>query len=207
MKSISPLCSTLQLLAFHTTPACPDPSPPPTLDHSSRPKNLPLAGHKAVRHTTCFKWPGHPPSDSQPVTWRGRRPEGHRCQVFRLRTTVYLPCKVTRTLLGDRGKAGCLQASPPSHAGTRPVTWSSSPEWAAGVPLLQPATAPPRSARAQSLYGHQKTHRVCNARKRDASCFLARPPPPVPPACPKQVCFSSLATEATPRGKPRMQRQ
>lgn len=171
------------------------PRPPWT---TSRPKNLPLAGHKAVRHTTCFKWPGHPPSDSQPVTWRGRRPEGHRCQVFRLRTTVYLPCKVTRTLLGDRGKAGCLQASPPSHAGTRPVTWSSSPEWAAGVPLLQPATAPPRSARAQSLYGHQKTHRVCNARKRDASCFLARPPPCHPPAPNKSA--SPLSQRRPPRG-------
>lgn len=92
----------------------------------------------------------------------------------------------------------CLtRPHPPCHR-------SSSPEWAAGVPLLLPATAPPRSARAQALHGHQKTHRVCNARKRNASCFLARPL--VPPACPKQVSLSPRRA-GHPRGEPRMQIQ
>lgn len=45
--------------------------------------------------------------------------------MFRLGTTVYLPCKVTGALLCQWGKAGNLQASPPSHAHTRPVTGPS----------------------------------------------------------------------------------
>lgn len=74
-----------------------------------------------------------------------------------------------------RWGAGGLRASPPSHTHTRPVTWASSPEWAAGVPLLLPATAPPRSVGAQLLHEHQKRHRVFNARKRNASCFPTVP--------------------------------
>lgn len=72
--------------------------------------------------------------------------------------------------------AGGLRASPPLHPRSRPVTCPSSPEWAAGVPLPPPATAPPRSARARSLHQHQKTHRVFNARKKNASCFPIVPP-------------------------------
>lgn len=57
--------------------------------------------------------------------------------------------------------------SPAAALSPRP----SSPEWAAGVPLPPPATAPPRSAWARSLHQHQKTYRGFNARKRNASCF------------------------------------
>lgn len=94
---------------------------------------------------------------------------GHRCQVFGLGPTVYLPGKVARAPvpLGGPAAPGPLlprSPEPPCHL-------ASSPEWAAGVPLPLPATAPPRSARARSLHQHQKTHRVFKARKRNASCF------------------------------------
>jgi hypothetical protein len=80
-----------------------------------------------------------------------------------------------------------------------PVTWSSSPEWAAGVPLLLLATAPPRSARAQSLHRHQKIHSVVNARRRRASCFPRRSPQCHPPA-PKASPLPSRRAEA-PAGR------
>lgn len=97
---------------------------------------------------------------------------GHRGQVFRLGPTVYLSCKVARAP-ARRGGRG-LGASPPPPAPLPAAALSprpSSPEWAAGVPLPPPATAPPRSAWARSLHQHQKTHRGFNARKRNASCF------------------------------------
>lgn len=168
MKSIFPLCSTLQPLAIHTTPACLETAvetqkrvlrPPwPT----NEPRKSPLARRKAVRHTTLLRWPGHPPSELGAALTHtlshgaGARLKSHRCQVFRLGTTVYLPCKVTRALRchGGEGRqppglSSLTRPHPPCHR-------SSSPEWAAGVPLLLPATAPPRSARAQTLHGHQK---------------------------------------------------
>lgn len=165
---------------------------------TSRPKNLPPAGHKAVRHPTCFKWPGHPPSDSQPVTWRGRRPKGHRCQVFRLRTTVYLPCKVTRTLLGDGGRP----------AASRPLLpRTPAPALSPGPPHLSGQQEFPFFSLPQLHHVRQGLNRCTDTKKHTAfvrhgkeTLPVSSPVPPVPPACPKQVCFSSLAAEATPRG-------
>lgn len=88
-----------------------------------------------------------------------------------------------------RWGADGLRAAPLSHTHTRPVTWSSSPEWAAGVPLLLPATAPPRWARARSLLGHQKIHRVLMHGKETLPVSLRCPHAPAPP---KQVTLSFL---------------
>lgn len=112
--------------------------------------------------------------------------EGHRCQVFRLGPTVYLPCKVAGAPvpLGGRRPPGLstLAHAPPALSPDGPHLSGQQEFPFFCLPQLH------HVRQGLNGYTNQKTHRVFNARKRNASCF---PIVPSAPASPKQVSLSS----------------
>lgn len=176
MKSIFLLCSTSQPLAIHATPARLEGA---TWIQSQVPAAAEPAPPRVLgSHLLNLGRPG-----SRPVTWRGRRPRGPLLPGVQARPDrLFALQREARAPVAQGPAASRLRSAARPHPQPHPPCHLVlSPEWAAGVPLPPPATAPPRSAGARSLHRHQKIQRVFNARKRNASCFPSRPPCRPPP--------------------------
>lgn len=126
--------------------------------------------------------------------------------MFRLRTTVYLPCKVTRTLLGDGGRP----------AASRPLLpRTPSPALSPGPPHLSGQQEFPFFSLPQLHHVRQGLNRCTDTKKHTAFVMhgketlpVSSPVPPSATRLPQTSLLLPLSQRRPPRGgEPRMQRQ